>query len=119
MAYINGERTQSVLFPPSISDYVDHNDPVHAYDAFIDLLDLGEIGIVIDDNQIGPPEFHPLKKENLDSLNTTDPQCIKFKEKRFVICVPMVTPENIALVPRKIVRLALSLAPAHQTTKAV
>lgn len=59
MAYITADRKQSVLFPPSLDDYVPPTDPVHAYDTFLDQIDLNDIGIIIDNNQIGPPEFHP------------------------------------------------------------
>lgn len=34
------ERHQSLLLPPSIEDYVRPDDPVRAYDAFVDALDL-------------------------------------------------------------------------------
>lgn len=59
MAYIRGNREQSVLFPPCMEDYVSPEDPVRAYDAFVDQLNLAELGIMIDDHQIGPPEFDP------------------------------------------------------------
>ena len=59
MAYIRGDREQTVLFPPSVEDYIPPEDPVRAYDAFVKQLDLKELGIVVDDNQVGPPEFDP------------------------------------------------------------
>lgn len=59
MAYITGDRKQTVLFPPSVEDYIPVDDPVRAYDAFVEQLDLHELGIVIDHNQLGPPEFDP------------------------------------------------------------
>jgi len=59
MAYIRGDREQTVLFPPSVEDYIPPNDPVRAYDAFVEQLDLKELGIIVDDNQVGPPEFEP------------------------------------------------------------
>ena len=40
MAYRNGEREQMALFPASIEDYVSPSDPVRAYDAFVEALDL-------------------------------------------------------------------------------
>ena len=45
MAYIIGEKDQHVLFPPIIDDYISKNDPVRVYDAFVDALDLKELGI--------------------------------------------------------------------------
>ena len=59
MAYIRGDREQTVLFPPSVEDYIPPNDPVRAYDAFVEQLDLNDLGIIVDNNQIGPPEFDP------------------------------------------------------------
>jgi len=59
MAYIRGDREQTVLFPPSVEDYIPPDDPVRAYDAFVEQLDLNELGIIVDNNQIGPPEFDP------------------------------------------------------------
>ncbi|WP_347275389.1 hypothetical protein [Candidatus Kuenenia sp.] len=44
MAYIIGNRDQNTLFPPVIQDYVGKEDPVRAYDAFVESLDLQEMG---------------------------------------------------------------------------
>jgi len=55
MAYIHSDREQTVCFRPSVEDYIPPNDPVRAYDAFVEQLDLKELGIVVDDNQVGPP----------------------------------------------------------------
>lgn len=38
-------RDQATFLPPVIDDYVGGNDPVRVYDAFIDALDFGELGI--------------------------------------------------------------------------
>ncbi|MBA3916795.1 MAG: IS1182 family transposase [Acidobacteriales bacterium] len=59
MAYVRGERQQTQLFPASLEDYVGGKDPVRVYDAFVNQLDFRELGIVLDDNQMGPPEFDP------------------------------------------------------------
>ena len=59
MAYLRGERQQTQLFPASLEEYVGVEDPVRVYDAFVDQLDFKELGIVLDDTQIGPPEFDP------------------------------------------------------------
>jgi hypothetical protein len=39
MAYRYGNRFQLGLFPRSVEDYVSANDPVRAYDAFVEALD--------------------------------------------------------------------------------
>ncbi len=59
MAYVRGERQQTQLFPASMEEYVGPRDPVRVYDAFVNQLDFKELGIVLDDDQIGPPEFDP------------------------------------------------------------
>ena len=59
MAYLRGERQQTQLFPASLEEYVGAGDPVRVYDAFVNQLDFKELGLVLDDQQIGPPEFEP------------------------------------------------------------
>ncbi len=59
MAYQRGERQQTNLFPSSLEEYVGLEDPVRVYDAFVDQLDFRELGIVVDEQQMGPPEFDP------------------------------------------------------------
>src|SRR5712691_1398859 len=59
MAYLKGERQQANLFPASLEEYVGPEDPVRVYDAFVDQLDFQELGFILDDQQIGPPEFDP------------------------------------------------------------
>src|SRR5512147_2011128 len=59
MAYRYGNRYQFGLFPQSIEDYVAPNDPVRAYDAFVEALDFSALGIEIDPNQVGNSEYDP------------------------------------------------------------
>ena len=59
MAYRRGERQQMNLFPTSLEEYVGAEDPVRVYDAFVDQLNLKELGILLDEQQVGPPEFDP------------------------------------------------------------
>jgi len=59
MAYIMGNRNQKALFPPAIQDYVGTEDPVRAYDAFVENLDLQEMGFVINPYKAGAHEYHP------------------------------------------------------------
>ena len=59
MAYRYGTRYQLGLFPQSIEDYVASNDPVRAYDAFVEALDFNDLGIQIDPNQVGNSEYDP------------------------------------------------------------
>ena len=59
MAYRYGDRCQIELFPQSIEDYVGKDDPVRAYDAFVEALDFHALGMTIDPRQVGNPEYHP------------------------------------------------------------
>ena len=38
------DRGQSTLLPECLDDWVDENNPVRVIDAFVDALDLGELG---------------------------------------------------------------------------
>ena len=59
MAYRYGNREQLELFPSSMEDYVSKDDPVRAYDAFVEALDFDGLGIVLNDNKTGNPEYDP------------------------------------------------------------
>ncbi|MBI2472611.1 MAG: transposase [Planctomycetes bacterium] len=59
MAYIIRNRNQKALFPPAIQDYVGTEDPVRAYDTFVESLDLPEMGFVINPYKAGAHEYHP------------------------------------------------------------
>jgi len=59
MAYRYGDRYQLSLFPPSVEDYVPENAPVRAYDAMVEALDFDELGIEIDPNNVGKPQYDP------------------------------------------------------------
>lgn len=60
MAYRYGDREQGVLFPQSIEDYVSQDDPVRAYDVIVESLNLEKLGIDLDPNKVGCPEYDPL-----------------------------------------------------------
>ena len=54
------DRSQSFLLPENIDDYVDDGNPVRAVEAFVDALDLAELGFgraVPADT--GRPCYHP------------------------------------------------------------
>lgn len=59
MAYRYGNRNQISLFPESMEDYIAPDDPVRAYDAFIEALDFKDLGITLDANKVGNSEYHP------------------------------------------------------------
>jgi transposase len=48
-----------LMFPPSLEEYVPTEDPVRVYDAFVEQLDFESLGIHLDPDQVGPPEYDP------------------------------------------------------------
>jgi transposase len=59
MAHRQPERRQGLLFPQSIEDYIGSDDPVRAYDAFVEALDLEALQIERDPHQAGCPAYDP------------------------------------------------------------
>ena len=59
MAYRYGNREQVSFLPASIEEYVGQDDVVRVYDTFVDALDLSELGIDINDDHVGNPEYDP------------------------------------------------------------
>ena len=59
MAYRYGDRKQKTLFPQSIDEYIPENAPVRAYDVFVDSLDFGQLGIVLEPHKVGCPQYDP------------------------------------------------------------
>ena len=59
MAYRSGDRHQMTLLPQSIEEYVAEDDPVRAYDAFVEAVDFHELGININPYKVGNAEYDP------------------------------------------------------------
>lgn len=59
MAYRCGDRLQMTLLPAAIEEYVGSDDPVRAYDAIVDAIDIEELGLVMDANRVGSPAYDP------------------------------------------------------------
>jgi len=59
MAIRSGNREQMGYLPPSIEQYVAEGAPVRVYDAFIDALDMNELGININPLKEGNPQYDP------------------------------------------------------------
>ena len=59
--FIQGEcRTQSILLPESLDDYVTETNPVRVVDVFVDELDLGKLGFEgAMPAATGRPAYHP------------------------------------------------------------
>ncbi|MCK5180196.1 MAG: IS1182 family transposase [Candidatus Omnitrophica bacterium] len=58
MPIISGDRQQMSMFPSCIDDYVDQDDVVRAYDAFVDHLDWDVLNINIP-YHMGRPKYDP------------------------------------------------------------
>jgi transposase len=53
-------RHQQLLFPPSLDEYVDANNPVRAIDSYIDSFDLAALGLLTCSSvSDGQPAYHP------------------------------------------------------------
>lgn len=60
MAYRYGtDRGQMMVLPPTLEQYVSQENPVRAYDAFVDRLDFQKLGIDLDDRKVGNSEYDP------------------------------------------------------------
>jgi len=59
--FIEGEaRSQSVLFPERLDDYVAEDNPVRAVEVFVESLDLRTLGFEgVEPEAIGRPAYHP------------------------------------------------------------
>src|SRR5690348_6710945 len=54
------DRGQSTLFPECLNDWIDENNPVRVIDAFVDTLDLAELGFAgVEPAETGRPAYHP------------------------------------------------------------
>jgi transposase len=59
MAFRQSQRNQQTFLPPSIEEFVGPDDPVRAYDAFVDALDVASLGLEADPHQAGCPAYPP------------------------------------------------------------
>jgi len=59
--FIEGEdRSQATLLPECLDDYIAEDNPVRAVDAFVEELDLQELGFAGADPAVtGRPAYHP------------------------------------------------------------
>ncbi len=54
------DRDQAVLFPECLEDWVDQNNAVRVIEAFVEALDLGDLGFGgVDPKATGRPSYHP------------------------------------------------------------
>ena len=54
------DRSQMTLFPECLDDWIDEDNPVRVIDAFVDAMDLGELGFDgVVPEATGRPAYHP------------------------------------------------------------
>ena len=54
------DRSQTTLFPECLDDWIDEDNPVRVIDAFVDSIDLGELGFDgVVPEATGRPAYHP------------------------------------------------------------
>jgi transposase len=54
------DRSQMTLLPECLDDWIDENNPVRVIDAFVEALDLGELGFAgVEPETTGRPSYHP------------------------------------------------------------
>jgi transposase len=54
------DRSQATLFPEYLEDWIDEDNPVRVIDAFVDAVDLGELGFDgVVPEATGRPSYHP------------------------------------------------------------
>jgi transposase len=54
------DRNQTTLFPECLDDWIDEDNPVRVIDAFVDAIDLGELGFDgVVPEATGRPAYHP------------------------------------------------------------
>jgi len=57
---VGADRGQSTLMPECLDDWIDENNPVRVIDAFVDALDLAELGFDgVEPASTGRPSYHP------------------------------------------------------------
>ncbi len=58
--FVEGEdRRQPALLPSCLEDYVSQDNPARVIDAFVDELDLGNLGFAVTPAMTGRPAYHP------------------------------------------------------------
>ena len=59
MSFRYGKREQITLFPASLQDYVKDTDSVRAYDAIVESFDFSKLGLDLNPDKVGNPQYDP------------------------------------------------------------
>jgi len=67
------DRAQSTLLPESLDDWVDESNPVRVIDAFVDALNVAELGFEgVKPAVTGRPSYHPSSLLKLNKHRVID-----------------------------------------------
>ena len=79
MAHITGnDRSQLLLLPDAVDDYVEPDNPICFIDAFVDSLDLEAAGFQrVRPNEMGRPGYDPADLLKLLALRVSEPCSVK------------------------------------------
>ena len=77
--FIEGaDRSQSTLLPECLEDWIDEDNPVRVIDAFVEALDLADLGFAgVEPAATGRPAFHPSVLLKLYNLRLSQPRAIE------------------------------------------
>ena len=69
--FIEGaDRNQATLLPERLDDYIGEDNPVRAVDAFVDELDLKQLGFAgANPATTGRPAYHPALREQMRRMD--------------------------------------------------
>ena len=60
MKYIQGEnRNQKIMFPDLLDDYIEDNNPVRVIDAYVNSINLKDLGFKYSESSTGRPSYNP------------------------------------------------------------
>ena len=72
------DRGQIALFPECLDDWVDETNPVRVIDAFVDALNLAELGFEgVEPADTGRPAYHPSALLKLYCLRLSQPGAVE------------------------------------------
>ena len=54
---IRADYEQTLMFPPSVEDWVGEDHPARFIRDFVDALDLGRMGFMLPDSEVGRPRY--------------------------------------------------------------
>lgn len=104
MKYIEGQNRQQItLFPEVMDDYISEDNPVRVIDAFVENMDLAELGVKVSKAVTGRPAYNPKDMLKLYLYGY-------FNKVRSSRCLEAETKRNV-----EVMWLMRRLSPDHKT----